>query len=171
MRRIAMTAFVTLALGSAVILVQAQTPPKPATPAAPVPLHARAPVAYQHYSKAELDKLMFRPGLTHSYVVTDHENYDVEYVERGLIENYLENHAHWLDIVTVLDGEGTLAIGGKAVNPDMTNPAEPRGTTMTGARIIPLHPGDYVLVPAGTWHIFSGTRNRTLRYVIFKQRE
>jgi len=163
-----MTAFTVAALGSAALFAQAQTPPKPAAPA---PLHSRPPVAYQHYSRAELDKLMFRPGPTHSYVVTDHEDYDVEYVERGLMENYIENHVHWLDIVTVLDGEGTLAIGGKAVSPNMTNPAEPRGTTMTGAKIVPLHPGDYVVVPAGVWHIFSGTRTRNLRYVIFKQRD
>ena len=42
---------------------------------------------------------------------------------------------------------------------------------MTGARIVPLHPGDFVIVPAGVWHIFSGSANHTLRYVIFKQRE
>ena len=35
----------------------------------------------------------------------------------------------------------------------------------------PLHPGDYVVVPAGVWHIFSGTPGHTLSYVIFKQRE
>lgn len=167
MHRLAMPLAV-LSFGSAVLFAQAQTPPKPA---APTPLHSRPPVAYQHYSKAELDKLMFRPDPTHSYVVTDHEDYDVEYVERGLMENYIENHVHWLDIVTVLDGEGTLAIGGKAVNPNMTNPAEPRGTTMTGAKIVALHPGDYVVVPAGVWHIFSGTKTRNLRYVIFKQRD
>jgi hypothetical protein len=147
---------------------QAQTQ-KP--PAAPTPLHSRPPVSYQFYSKAQLDKLMYRPGDTHSYVVTDHENYDVEYVERALITNHIENHVHWLDYVTVLDGEGTLAIGGKPVDPDYTNPVEPHGTKMTGAKIVPLHPGDYVVVPAGVWHIFSGTAKHTLRYVIFKQRE
>lgn len=156
-----------LALGSSVMLAQAQTP----APAAPTPLHSRAPLGYQHYSKAELDRLMFRPGPTRSYVTTDHENFDVEYVDRGLIENYIENHVHWLDIVTVLEGEGTLSYGGTAVNPNMSNPAEPRGTTMTGATTIALHPGDYVLIPAGMWHIFSGTATTNLRYVIFKQRE
>ncbi len=141
------------------------------TQKAPTPLHSRPPVPFKFVSRAELDKLMYRPGDTHSYVVTDHENYDVEYVERGLITNHIENHQHWLDYVTVLEGEGTLAYGGKPVDPDYTNPAEPRGTRMTGATVIPLHPGDYVVVPAGVWHIFSGTQGHTLRYVIFKQRE
>jgi mannose-6-phosphate isomerase-like protein (cupin superfamily) len=160
-----------IALGSAALLAQAQTPPAPAAMPAPTPLHSRPPVSYQFYSRTELDKMMYRPGDTHSYVVTDHENYDVEYVERGLITNHIENHVHWLDYVTVLEGEGTLAIDGKPVDPNYSNPAEPNGTRMTGARIIPLHPGDYVVVPAGVWHIFSGTAGHTLRYVIFKQRE
>jgi mannose-6-phosphate isomerase-like protein (cupin superfamily) len=139
------------------------------TPTAP--LHSRPPVPFNFVSRDQLDKLMYRPGDTHSYVVTDHENYDVEFVERGLITNHIENHVHWLDYVTVLEGEGTLAYGGNAVDPDYSNPVEPHGTRMTGATVIPLHPGDYVVVPAGVWHIFSGTANHTLRYVIFKQRE
>ena len=36
---------------------------------------------------------MYRPGDTRSYVVTDHENYDVEYVERGLITNHIGDPA------------------------------------------------------------------------------
>jgi mannose-6-phosphate isomerase-like protein (cupin superfamily) len=163
MRRLIMLACATLALGG-VALAQTAAP-------APKPLHSRAPLAYQFATRAELDKKMFRPGDTHSYVVTDHENFDVEFVERALITNHIENHVHWLDLVTVLEGEGTLAIGGKPVDPNYTNPAEPNGTRMTGARIVPLHPGDFVVVPAGVWHIFSGTANRKLRYVIFKQRE
>jgi mannose-6-phosphate isomerase-like protein (cupin superfamily) len=157
-----------LALGSSAFLVQAQTP---AAPAAPKPLHSRAPLDYQFMTRAELDKKMFRPGDTHSYVTTDHENFDVEFVERALITNHIENHVHWLDLVTVLEGEGTLAIGGKPVDPNYSNPAEPNGTKMTGAKIVPLHPGDFVIVPAGVWHIFSGTAKTKLRYVIFKQRE
>ena len=158
-----------LALGSSAFLVQAQTPP---TPAAPPPLHSRAPLGYHvPFPRRARAKLMFRPGDTHSYVVTDHENFDVEFVERALITNHIENHVHWLDLVTVLEGEGTLAIGGTPVDAVYTNPAEPSGTRMTGARIVPLHPGDFVIVPAGVWHIFSGTAAHTLRYVIFKQRE
>jgi quercetin dioxygenase-like cupin family protein len=167
MRRILMLA--ALALGSSTFLAQAQTPTASAAPTTPAPV--RGPLGYQNYTKAELDKLMFRPGLTRSYVTTGQDNFRVEYVDRGLIENYIENHTHWLDIVTVLEGEGTLSYGGTAVNPNMANPSEPRGTTMTGATTIQLRPGDYVLIPAGMWHIFSGTATRNLRYVIFKQRE
>jgi quercetin dioxygenase-like cupin family protein len=150
---------------------QAASPDGKVPPAPPPSLHSRPPVPFQFLSKAQIAQLMYRPGTTQSYVVTDHENYDIEYVTRALITDHIENHVHWLDYVTVLDGEGTLAYGGKPVDPDYSNASEPRGTKMTGATIVPLHPGDYVVVPAGVWHSFSGTPGHTLTYVIFKQRE
>jgi hypothetical protein len=164
------TAIAALGISS---LAEPQTaaPAAQAAPAPPTPLHSRAPVPYQFLSKAQIAQLMYRPGTTSSYVVTDHENYDIEYVKRALITDHIEFHLHWIDFVTVLDGEGTLAYGGKPVDPDFSNPSEPRGTKMTDATIVPLHPGDYVVVPAGVWHIFSGTPGHTLTYVIFKQRE
>jgi hypothetical protein len=165
--------FTAITLSGISSLAQPQTaqPVAQIPPAPPTPLHSRPPVPYQFLSKAQIAQLMYRPGTTSSYVVTDHENYDVEYVKRALITDHIENHVHWLDYVTVLEGEGTLAYGGKPVDPDYTNPSEPRGTKMTGATIVSLHPGDYVVVPSGVWHIFSGTPGHTLTYVIFKQRE
>ncbi len=165
--------FTAMAVSGISSLAQPQTaaPVAQAPPATPTPLHSRPPVPYQFLSKAQIAQLMYRPGTTSSYVVTDHENYDIEYVKRALITDHIEYHLHWIDFVTVLDGEGTLAYGGKPVDPDYSNPSEPRGTKMTDATIVPLHPGDYVVVPAGVWHIFSGTPGHTLTYVIFKQRE
>jgi len=173
MRLTAKLLFTAMAASGISSVAQPQaTPPVAQAPAAPpTSLHSRPPVPYQFLSKAQIDQLMYRPGTTSSYVVTDHENYDIEYVKRGLITDHIENHVYWLDYVTVLEGEGTLAYGGKPVDPDYSNPSEPRGTKMTGATIVSLHPGDYVVVPAGVWHIFSGTPGHTLSYVIFKQRE
>jgi hypothetical protein len=172
--RMSLKLFLTAVAVSGISLMaqpQSAPPVAQAPPAPPTSLHSRAPVPYQFLSKAQIAQLMYRPGTTSSYVVTDHENYDVEYVKRALITDHIENHVHWLDYVTVLEGEGTLAYGGKPVDPDYANPSEPRGTKMTDATIVPLHPGDYVVVPAGVWHIFSGTPGHTLTYVIFKQRE
>ena len=146
----------------------AQTAP---APSGPVNTHARAPVPFQFMSKAEIEKREYRPGNVQSYVVTDHENYDVEYVTRELVTDRIECHMHFLDYVTVLDGEGTLSYGGTPVDPNYKNPSEPTGTRMTGATVVNLHPGDYLVVPAGSWHEFSGTADHALKYVIFKQRE
>jgi quercetin dioxygenase-like cupin family protein len=168
MRRMIKFSCTALALGCTAFLAQAQ--PRPAT-TTQMPLHSRPLMGFKFYSKAQIAKSMYRQGPTNSYVVTDQENYDIEYVKRALITNHIEDHMHWLDYVTVLEGEGTLSYGGKLVDPDYTNPSEPHGTKMTGANVIALHSSDYVVVPAGTWHSFSGTRDHTLTYVIFKQRE
>jgi quercetin dioxygenase-like cupin family protein len=150
----------------------APAPPAAAAPAAPpANTHSRPPVPFRFLTKAQIAQLMYRPGNTQSTVVTDHENYDIEYVTRALITDHVENHVHWLDFVTVLEGEGTLEIGGVPTDPNYRNPSEPSATKQTGATVYNLHPGDYLVVPAGVWHSFSGTAEHTLTYVIFKQRE
>ena len=112
---------------------------------------AAAGARFQFLTKAQIAQLMYRPGNTQSTVVTDHENYDIEYVTRALITDHVENHVHWLDFVTVLEGEGTLEIGGVPTDPNYRNPSEPSATKQTGAKVYNLHPGDYLVVPA--WHL------------------
>ena len=133
----------------------AQTPaPAPAAPT----LRGTPPEAYKYLTREEIARLAFRPGPVNSVVVSDHESYFVEFVQRQDNGNSIESHLHWVDIVTVLAGEGTLTYGGRVDNPDVTNPSEPRGTRpMVGGTVQRLRPGDYVLVPAGLWHTFSAT--------------
>jgi hypothetical protein len=171
---VAMVGFSAIAqaqLTSGAASLATSTPLASAPVSAPLNTHSRPPVPFRFLRKDELAQLMYRPGNTQSYIVTDHENYDVEYVTRALITDHIECHMHFLDYVTVLDGEGTLSYGGTPVDPIYRNPSEPTGTRMTGATLIKLHPGDYVVVPAGVWHSFSGTADHKLTYVIFKQRE
>jgi quercetin dioxygenase-like cupin family protein len=140
-------------------------------PAAPT-LRGTPPEAYKYLTREEIARLALRPGPVNSTVVSDHESYFVEFVQRHDNGNSIESHLHWVDIVTVLAGEGTLTYGGRVDNPDVTNPAEPRGTRpMVGGTVQRLRPGDYVVVPAGLWHTFSATAGNTLNYVIFKQRQ
>ena len=140
------------------------------TTTTPRPMQSQPPTEVQVITKAQIDEFIRHPGPTHRNVVTNHEDYNVEYVTRPYITNHVENHEHFVDYVTVMDGEGIIAYGGKPVDPDSTNPAEPHATKMTGAKVISLHPGDYIVVPAGTWYFFSGTPSHTLTYVLFKQR-
>ena len=148
-------------------------PSPPATIAtAPATMRGRAPEEFKFMTQADVAKAAFRPGPVNSTVVSDHENYWIEFVKRGDTGNRVEAHNHWVDYITVLAGEGTLTYGGTVANPNLTNPNEPRGeTTMTGGTTILLHPGDYLVLPAGMWHIFGGTPGKTLSYVIFKARQ
>ncbi len=172
---VAMLAVAGIATGAQAQPAPGAAPAPPAAAAAPAAppanTHSRPPVPFRFLTKAQITQLMYRPGNTQSTVVTDHENYDVEYVTRALITDHVENHVHWLDFVTVLEGEGILEIGGVPTDPNYSNPNEPSATKQTGATVYNLHPGDYLVVPAGTWHSFSGTAEHTLTYVIFKQRE
>ena len=141
-------------------------------PVAPAPTLRGTPAEpYRFLPKEEIARLAFRPGPVNSAVVSDHENYFVEFVQRQDNGNSTESHLHWIDYVTVLAGEGTITYGGVVANPNVANPEEPRGVTpMTGGTVQRLRPGDYVVVPAGLWHSFSATPGNTLNYVIFKMK-
>jgi mannose-6-phosphate isomerase-like protein (cupin superfamily) len=147
---------------------QAQNAPAPAP--APAPIETRPPTDVKVISKDQIAEFIRHPGTTHANVVVNHENYNVEYVTRPYITNHVENHTHFVGYFTVLDGEGIIAYGGKPADPDYGNPAEPHATTMTDAKVIALHVGDFIVVPAGTWYFFSATQGHTMTYVLFKQR-
>jgi quercetin dioxygenase-like cupin family protein len=150
----------------------AQPAPAATTTTAPATMRGKPPEEFKFMTQADVAKAAFRPGPVNSTVVSDHENYWIEFVKRSDTGNRVEAHNHWVDYITVLAGEGTLTYGGTVANPNMTNPNEPRGeTTMTGGTTILLHPGDYLVLPAGMWHIFGGTPGKTLSYVIFKARQ
>jgi quercetin dioxygenase-like cupin family protein len=146
----------------------AQTPT--VTPAART-LRGTPAEPYTFLSREEVAKRAFRPGPVNSVVVSDHESYFVEFVQRGDTGNSTEAHMHWIDYITVLAGEGTLTYGGTVANPATTNPDEPRSPTpMAGGTVQRLRPGDFLVIPAGLWHSFSATPGNTLNYVIFKQK-
>lgn len=137
---------------------------------AQAPVDAHPPTDVKVITKAQIADFISHPGTTHANVVVNHEDYNVEYVTRPFISNHVENHIHYVDYVTVLDGEGFISYGGEPTDANYGNPAEPHATKMTGAKEIPLHVGDFVVVPAGTWYYFSGTEGHTMTYVLFKQR-
>jgi hypothetical protein len=140
--------------------------------AAPVPaptLRGTQPEAFKYMTAAEIAALTTRPnGGTGSGVVSDHENYYIEYVTRADHGNNAEAHGHWIDYVNVLAGEGTVTYGGTQEGSRDVGQREMRGGTLVGATTITLHPGDYLLMPAGVPHLFTGTPGNKLTYVIFK---
>lgn len=167
-----------LAIGAVALLAApAYAQPAPATP----PLTAQTattgtlrstpmePFAYQ--SAAEVDALTFRAdGKPASKVVSDHENYFIEYVTRDDVGGNPEAHGHWYDYVHVLKGEGTITYGGtQDGGRDMGN-QEIRGGVINGGKTITLHPGDRLTIPPGLPHRFGATKGNHFTYLIFKQR-
>jgi mannose-6-phosphate isomerase-like protein (cupin superfamily) len=59
------------------------------------------------------------------------------------------------ELIQVIDGSGTLIVGGTLNEARDTNPANQQGTGVTGGQTYTLAKGAYVFVPAGTAHSFA----------------
>ncbi len=79
-----------------------------------------------------------------------------------------EVHAAWNDNIFVQDGEASFVTGGTAVNAQDTAPGEKRGTSITGGTTMPMRPGDYFFVPAGTPHQMIVAPGKHLKFIAFK---
>jgi quercetin dioxygenase-like cupin family protein len=143
-----------------------------ATPAlAQTLLRATPADGYMFKPAAETDAALSKsPNGPVSIYVNDHENYFIEFVKRQDHGNVVEFHPHWVDQITILSGEGTLTFGGKIEGGTAAPTGEIRGGTQVGATTQVLHPGDFVLIPAGSAHKFDAAPGKTLTYVVAKAR-
>jgi quercetin dioxygenase-like cupin family protein len=136
-------------------------------------LRGTPPDSYKFISHEELTKMLLTPEPNRVYsaaVINDHENYYVEFVKRLDHGNFVEQHANWVDQITVLSGEGVLTYGGVLSEAKETSVGELRGGTQKDATTRSLHPGDFVLIPAGVPHKFDAAPGQELNYVVFKAR-
>ena len=136
-------------------------------------LRGTAPDGFKFMSHEAIDKAVSIPEPGRVYGATfmnDHENYYVEFVKRLDHDNLAETHAHWVDHITILSGEGVLAHGGTLSDAKESGPGEVRGGTMNGATTQALHAGDYFQIPPGMPHKIDAAPGKTLSYVVFKAR-
>jgi mannose-6-phosphate isomerase-like protein (cupin superfamily) len=63
-----------------------------------------------------------------------------------------EIHENQVDVITVVSGEGTLVVGGNAVDAHQTAPGELRGKSITGGEMHRMAPGDVFHIPAKVPH-------------------
>jgi mannose-6-phosphate isomerase-like protein (cupin superfamily) len=136
-------------------------------------LHGTPPDGFKFLSNADIAKILVTPEPNRVYsasIIIDHENYFVEFVKRLDHGNMVEQHANWVDQITILSGEGVLTYGGVLSGAEQSGPGEMRGGTQTNPTTKPLHPGDFVLIPAGQPHKFDAAPGKTLNYVVFKTR-
>ena len=131
------------------------------------------PDGYIFKSAGDIDKLVSVPEAGRVYGATfmnDHENYYIEFVKRLDHGNMVEFHPHWVDQITIIAGEGVLTFGGTVKDGNIAANGEVRGGTQVGATTQALHPGDFVLIPAGSAHKFDAAPGKTLTYVVAKAR-
>jgi len=63
-----------------------------------------------------------------------------------------EVHEKQVDVITVVSGEGTLVVGGTAVETHSTGPGELRGKSITGGTNHKMSAGDVFHIPANIPH-------------------
>jgi hypothetical protein len=84
-------------------------------------------------------------------------------------DGYPEQHDRVVDVVIVQSGEGTLALGGKMINPKAGGGAgEYVGTSIEGGERHPLGPGDVIHIPATIPHSFLVPKGKHITYVLLK---
>jgi quercetin dioxygenase-like cupin family protein len=156
----------TRLIALAALLVAAPALPQTAVRATPAD-------AFKFITHEELTKILMTPEPNRAYsadVINDHENFYSEFVKRLDHGNQVEQHAHFEDQITILSGEGVLTYGGVITNAKDAGPGEMRGDAQTGASTRALHPGDFVIIPAGMPHKFDAAPGKELNYVVFKAR-
>ena len=141
--------------------------------AAQTPVRSLPPDGFKFMSHQDIDKAVSVPEAGRLYGATfmnDHENYYIEFVKRIDKGNMVETHAHWVDHITILSGEGVLTHGGTLTDAKESGPGEVRGGTLTGATTQPIHAGDYFQIPPGMPHKLDAAPGKSLSYVVFKAR-
>ena len=136
-------------------------------------LRGAAPDSYKFLSHDALAHILTTPEAGRAYsasVINDHEYYYTEFVKRLDHGNMVEQHAHWVDQITILSGSGTLTYGGVIPGAVPNAAGEVRGASQTGGNARALHPGDFFIIPAGMPHKIDAAKGQTLNYVVFKAR-
>jgi mannose-6-phosphate isomerase-like protein (cupin superfamily) len=128
---------------------------------------------FRYVSHEEITKKQMTPWPGEVYAsafTSDHEYFFVEFVKRLDHGNYIEQHTHWIDQTTILTGDAILTYGGTIADPKVIAPGEVRGHKQVGAKIVHMHPGDFVMIPNGLPHHFDALPGKELHYVVYKHR-
>lgn len=84
--------------------------------------------------------------------------------------SHVEKHMGWNEELVIQEGTVLLNYGDSASNVRQIAPGEFNGDAVTGGKSVLMHPGDIVIIPAGTWHE-EVLRTPVMRYILFKTRK
>jgi mannose-6-phosphate isomerase-like protein (cupin superfamily) len=90
-----------------------------------------------------------------------------------LREGYTQPEIHQLkwDIYVVLEGSGTVLMGGLRTNWVDGRPAEQQRPALEGAQAFPVAKGDIVHVPARVWHQLLLEEGQSMLYALININE
>jgi mannose-6-phosphate isomerase-like protein (cupin superfamily) len=75
-----------------------------------------------------------------------------------------EYHDHTNHVFVMAEGEATLIVGGKMVDPKRTAPDQMRAPSVEGGTVYHLSKGDVITIPAKTPHWFKEVSTKTVAY-------
>jgi mannose-6-phosphate isomerase-like protein (cupin superfamily) len=84
---------------------------------------------------------------------------NLEYRVEG-IDTPATVHEKEAELIYVIEGEGTLTVGGKLIGEKRTNASNLSGTGVDGGTPQRISKGDYIFVPENTPHAFTNTKGR-----------
>jgi mannose-6-phosphate isomerase-like protein (cupin superfamily) len=82
-----------------------------------------------------------------------------------------EAHAHYDDIMIVVDGAATEITGGTVVDAQTGADGETRGSSVAGGHAQPIAKGDIIHIMAGTAHQMIVAPGGSIRYIVVKIKE
>lgn len=97
----------------------------------------------------------------------DNPNYGVELVAR-IKSGPVETHDHSVDHMVVLEGAGTITVGGTVKDNKDIGGGQWRGVSSSGGKSYPLTPGAVVTIPAGMPHWTQVPKGGHVKIVVFK---
>ena len=135
-------------LGAATAVVNAQQPAeKTFTSAADVT---------SMIAKAKSERKPDQPNYIQTLLQASPYKVNLEYRIRGVDTNP-NVHEHEAELVYVVEGGGTLTVGGKLRDPKRANAANLTGSGIEGGNPRQIAKGDFVMIPENTPHGFHAT--------------
>jgi mannose-6-phosphate isomerase-like protein (cupin superfamily) len=133
--------------------------PTAAQPAPPPKTFASAAEVEAMINKAKNERKPDQPNFIQQIVRLAPYNVNLEYRVAG-VDTPATQHETEAEMVFVVDGAGTLIVGGKLLNGTRTNPTNLGGTDVEGGTPQRIAKGDYAFIPENTPHSFRKTEGR-----------
>jgi uncharacterized protein YjlB len=88
-------------------------------------------------------------------------------LRKRVVSSHVEKHMGWNEELVIQEGTVLLNYGGHATHEREMTPGEFNGDAIAGGKSLLMHPGDIVILPAGTWHE-QVLKTPVMRYILFK---
>ena len=129
-----------------------------------LPQSAAAEIAFKFVTAGEAEKMM--SGAKPPDALAGDEQFSMT-LRKRVVSSHVERHMGWNEELVIQEGTVLLNYGGHATHERQTAPGEFNGETIEGGKSLLMHPGDIVILPAGTWHE-QVLKTPVMRYILFK---